>query len=174
MMFFMGILRGGAAWPGDPLGTALAGAGRGDLRARLAEDMDDLRAQARESGRGEWRILTLPVLDEGAVQPIRLYLRGGDDANGNGSEERGARFVVDLDLSRLGPLQLDGLVRRGRFDLVLRSHIPVTPDMKVELGTIFRASLEGAGFAGDIAFVTTPRFPVKPLEALRPHIGVEA
>ena len=174
MMFFMGILRGGAAWPGDQLGAALAGAGRGDLRARLAKDMDDLRAQARESGRGEWRIFTLPVLDEGAVQPIRLYLRAGDDANGNWSEERGARFVVDLDLSRLGPLQLDGLVRRGRFDLVLRSHIPVTPDMKAELGTTFRASLEGAGFAGDIAFVTTPRFPVTPLEALRPHIGVEA
>jgi hypothetical protein len=175
LMFFMGILRGGAAWPGDQLGSALAGAGRGDLRARLAKDMDDLRAQARESGRGEWRILTLPLLDEGAIQPIRLYLRGGsDEGNGSGREERGARFVVDLDLSRLGPLQLDGLVRRGRFDLVLRSHIPMATDMKAELGAIFRASLEGAGFAGDIAFVTTPRFPVTPLEALRPHIGVEA
>lgn len=175
LMFYMGILRGGAAWPGDQLGSALAGAGRGDLRARLAKDMDDLRAQARESGRGEWRILTLPLLDEGAIRPIRLYLRGGsDEGDGSGREERGARFVVDLDLSRLGPLQLDGLVRRGRFDLVLRSHIPIATDMKAELGTIFRASLESAGFAGDIAFVTTPRFPVTPLEALRPHIGVEA
>lgn len=175
MTFFVGVLRGGGAWPGDQLGAALAGAGRGDLRTRLAKDMDDLRAQARESGRGEWRILTLPLLDEGAVQPIRLYIRGdGGGSDAAEREGRGARFVVDLDLSRLGPLQLDGLVRRGRFDLVLRSRIPVAPDMKAELGAIFRASLESTGFAGDIAFVTAPRFPVAPLEALRPHIGVEA
>jgi len=174
LMFFMGVLRGGAAWPGEQLAAALGSIGRGDLRARLAKDIDDLRAQARESSRGDWRIFTLPLLDEGAVRPIRLYLRNRSDGGGTWQDERGARFVVDLDLTRLGPLQLDGLVRRGRFDLVLRSHTPVTAEMKAEIGAIFRAALEGSGFSGDIAFVTASRFPVAPLEALRPHVGVEA
>jgi len=174
LMFFMGVLRGGAGWPGEQLAAALGGAGRGDLRARLTSDIDDLRAQARESTRGDWRIFTLPLLDEGAVQPIRLYLRNRSDGGGALQDERGARFVVDLDLTRLGPLQLDGLVRRGRFDLVLRSRVPVTAEMKAEIGAIFHASLEGSGFGGDIAFVAVPRFPVAPLEALRPHLGVEA
>ena len=173
LLFFMGVLRGSAAWPGDQLAASLGAAGRGDLRARLAKDLDDLRTQARESLRGDWRIFTLPLLDEGAVRPIRLYLRNRDEGAG-AQNEQGTRFVLDLDTSRLGPLQLDGLLRRGRFDLVLRSRVPITAEMKSEIGAVFRRALEGSGFNGDVAFVTAPRFPVTPLDALRPHLGVEA
>ncbi|HYC13843.1 MAG TPA: hypothetical protein VEC75_06315, partial [Stellaceae bacterium] len=102
LMFFMGVLRGSTAWPGDQMAAALGAAGRGDLRARLAKDLDDLRTQARESLRGDWRIFTLPLLDEGAVRPIRLYLRNRDEGSAAQSEQA-TRFVLDLDLSRLGP-----------------------------------------------------------------------
>jgi hypothetical protein len=173
LLFFMGVLQGEANWPGDPVGLALTAAGRSDLRARLAKDVSDLRQQASESARGDWRIFTLPVLDEAAVQPIRLYVRNPrDESHGGGQSQQGARFVLDLDLSRLGPLQLDGLVRGARFDLVLRSHDPLDSAMKGEIGTLFHSALDGSGFSGDVAFVTTAKFPVSPLDALRPHLGI--
>jgi len=174
LLFFMGVLKGDTNWPGDPMVLALTAAGRADLRARLAKDVGDLRQQAAESAHGDWRIFTLPMLDEAAVQPIRLYVRNQrDDGKGGGQSQQGSRFVLDLDLSRLGPLQLDGLVRGPRFDLVLRSHEPLDPAMKAEIGSLFRAALDGSGLSGDVAFVNTVKFPVSPLSALRPRLGLQ-
>ena len=174
LLFFMGVLKGDTTWPGDPMGLALTAAGRSDLRARLAKDVGDLRQQATESAQGDWRIFTLPVLDEAAVQPIRLYVRNQrDDGKGGAQSPQGSRFVLDLDLSRLGPLQLDGLVRGARFDLVLRSHEPLDPAMRMEIGTLFRSALDGSGLNGDVAFVNTTQFPVSPLSALRPRLGIQ-
>jgi hypothetical protein len=174
LLFFMGALKGDTSWPGDPMGLALTAAGRADLRQRLAKDVSDLRQQASESARGDWRIFTLPVLDEAAVQPIRLYVRNArDDGESGGQSRQGSRFVLDLDLSRLGPLQLDGLVRGSKFDLLLRSHEPLDPAMKAEIGTLFHKALEGSGLSGDVAFVTSAQFPVSPLSALRPRLGLQ-
>ena len=174
LLFFMGVLNGDTNWPGDPTGLALTGAGRADLRARLAKDVSDLRQQATESAQGDWRIFTLPVLDEAAVRPIRLYVRNQrDQAKSGGQSQQGSRFVLDLDLTRLGPLQLDGLVRGPRFDLVLRSHEPLDPAMKAEIGTLFRSALDGSGLTGDVNFVNTTPFPVSPLSALRPRLGLQ-
>jgi hypothetical protein len=174
LLFFMGVLKGDTNWPGDPTSLALTGAGRADLRARLAKDVSDLRQQATGSAQGDWRIFTLPVLDEAAVRPIRLYVRNqGDQTKSGGQSQQGSRFVLDLDLTRLGPLQLDGLVRGPRFDLVLRSHEPLDPKMKTEIGTLFRSALEGSGLAGDVNFVNTTPFPISPLSALRPRLGLQ-
>lgn len=174
LLFFMGVLKSDANWPGDAFGSALAAAGRADLRQRLGSDLSDLRQQATQSAQGDWRIFTLPVLDESGVRPIRLYVRNQrEDGKGGGESRQGARFVLDLDMSRLGPLQLDGLVRGPRFDLVLRSHEPFDPAMKAEIAALFHNALDGSGLSGEVAFVSTPQFPVSPLAPLRPRVGIE-
>ncbi len=174
LLFFVGVLKGGANWPSDGVSAALTSAGRGDLRTRLQKDVGEMRRMSADGTKSDWRVLTLPVLDENSVQPIRLYVRrDADEQTPQQREERGSRFVLDLDMSRLGALQLDGLVRKGRFDLVLRSHEPMASDIKTDMASIFRNSLTASGFTGDIAFVTTARFPVTPLEELRPHLGIK-
>jgi len=172
LLFFMGVLTNDSNWPGDAFGTALTAAGRADLRARLAKDLGDLREQATQSTQGDWRIFTLPVLDEAAVRPIRLYVRNSGDGKNGSQSQQGSRFVLDLDMTRLGPLQLDGLVRGPRFDLVLRSHEPFDPAMKAEIGALFHNALDGSGLSGDVAFVSSAQFPVSPLSTLRPRLGI--
>ena len=45
-----------------------------------------------------------------------------DQAGDNGDQEdSGHRFVIDVTMSRLGPIQLDGLVRVDDIRLVVRS-----------------------------------------------------
>lgn len=174
LLFLMGVLQGNTAWPGANVGFALSAAGRDDLRLRLTKDVKDLRQLAEDTAHGEWRVYTLPVLDESAIRPLRLYLRQskGDDPNAN-PDEKSQRFVVDLEMSKLGALQLDGMMRKGRFDLVLRSHQSLTPEMQTDIATIFHSSMDSAGLGGDISFATTRRFPVAPLDALRPHLGIQ-
>jgi hypothetical protein len=114
----------------------------------------------------------LPLINGTALQAVRLYLRR--NSGGNTRPEDGTRFVLDVEMSRLGALQLDGLVRHKHLDLMLRSQIEIAPALRQEITAVFRDTTTAAGFVGDIAFATTARFSVAPLDALRPPIGIDA
>ena len=166
----MGAL-GNSTWPGGKAAIALDQAGRRDLRMRLDGDVGELRRLA-DPPSGDWQVYVLPLVDGGLVRPVRLYLRRhGSTA---APSEQGTRFVLDVDMSRLGAVQLDGLVRQQRFDLVLRSHRPIGAEMRQAITTLFRDSTSAVGLAGDVVFTTASRFAVAPLEALRRHVGVDA
>lgn len=170
LLFLMSALNSGV-WPGAGAASALDGAGRRDLRLKLEDDVAELR-QLAASQSDDWRVYVLPLLDGAMVRPVRLYFRrrSGNAAPG----EQGTRFVLEVEMSRLGALQLDGLVRPQRFDLVLRSHRPVATELRQEIAEIFRNATTASGLAGDITFTTASRFAVAPLDALRPHVGVTA
>lgn len=170
LLFLMSALNSGA-WPGDTTAAALDAAGRRDLRVKLDGDVSELRQLAAPQS-GDWNVYLLPLLDGAAVRPVRLFLRRRQTASNSG--EQGTRFVLEVEMSRMGALQLDGLVRSARFDLVLRSHRAVPVELRQELAEVFRSATAAAGLAGDMTFTTASRFAVAPLEALAAHIGVTA
>lgn len=170
LLFLMGALTNGS-WPGARSGDALDDSGHHELRLQLDHDIAETKQLANPPS-GDWHVYVLPMLDGNAVRPLRLYLRR---RAGNAADaEQGSRFVLDVDMSRLGPMQLDGLVRQRRFDLVLRSHRAITAEMRQEIAALFHDTTSAAGLAGDVIFTTASRFAVAPLEALRAHIGVDA
>ena len=72
----------------------------------------------------------------------RQHRRDEDGEEGEEGEVEGAtRFVVELELSRLGPLQLDGLVRQSRFDLIVRTTSPLAAEMRRDILGIFDDSI---------------------------------
>lgn len=170
LLFLMSALNNGV-WPGAKVATALDAAGERDLRLRLDGDVEELRRLA-EPASGDWRVFVLPLLEGGLIRPVRLYLRRR--SGGAAAPEQGARFVLEVDTSRLGALQLDGLVRAQRFDLVLRSHRAIDAEMRLEIAAVFRSATAASGLAGDISFTTASRFAVAPLDALRAHVGLTA
>ena len=170
LLFLMGTLSSGG-WPDAKTTNALDRAGRSDLRLRLAGDLADLR-QVADPPSGDWRVFVLPLMDHNAVHPLRLYLRRG--GGGNTRPEDGTRFVLDVEMSKLGALQLDGLVQQKRLDVVLRSHQPIAPELRQEIVDVFRNATSAAGLAGDIVFTTASRFAVAPLDALHPHVAIDA
>jgi hypothetical protein len=170
LLFLMGAL-GSDSWPGAKAGSVLDRAGRSDLRARLDGDIAELHRLA-DPPSGDWHVFVLPLINGPALQAVRLYLRR--NSGGNTRPEDGTRFVLDVEMSRLGALQLDGLVRHKYLDLMLRSQIEIAPELRQEITTVFRNTTTAAGFVGDIAFATTARFSVAPLDALRPPIGIDA
>jgi hypothetical protein len=171
LLFLMGALYQGA-WPGAMVDRALDAAGEKRLAQRLRGELGDL-ARLRASGAtGPWRVSVLPLFAGADIQPLRLYLRrrGGADA----TDDADTRFVIEAELSRLGALQLDGFVRGARLDVVLRSHAPLDPALQQEVAALFRQASTAQGLHGDIVFAATPQFDVRPLEAVRPHIAVQA
>jgi len=171
LLFLMGALYRGA-WPDAAVDRALGTAGEKRLAQRLRNELADLTRLRDDDATGAWRVSVLPLLVGAEVQPLRLYLRrrGGTEPAG----EDGARFVIEAELSRLGALQFDGMVRGAQLDVVLRSHGPFPAAMKQEVAAIFRSASAAHGLHGDIVFATTAQFDVRPLAGRQRHVEMQA
>jgi len=104
---------------------------------------------ARDSGDG-WRPWLIPLFDGVGLRPLLFQLRRHPSRSAGGVAE--TRFLLDLDLSALGALQLDGLIRARRFDLILRGAGRLDAQMRRELASLFHDSLGAVGYAGVLSF----------------------
>jgi hypothetical protein len=160
MIFFLSALRGGEmrSWMGDDI-LRLIDKSRPNLTGRVSEDFSTLSRIADEPGPGDWRVALIPVNTGAQLEQIRMLLRqhGGED----GEEESGnsdTRFVIDVELSTLGRVQLDGLVRNhGKsLDLIVRSESPMNDVMQNDIRTIFQEAAALTGLNGSVSFQATP------------------
>jgi hypothetical protein len=179
LTFFLSALRGGDAhgWLGDETRAALEKSGRGRLLAQLEQDFRALQRDAGEPLPGDWRPYTLPMLDGTRLHPIQLHLHPlkEEEAGQDGrAASKGSRFLIDVELSRLGPLQLDGLVRPNHLDLILRSHTVLQPELRQELMQIFSDSLRTLGYSGGLSFQSGARCWVKLTRAGGAGVAVTA
>ncbi|MGR0183960.1 hypothetical protein [Azospirillum aestuarii] len=167
MSFFLSAIRGGDArgWLGEDAASALERSGQGSLLSQLEREFRSLQQQAGDPLPGDWRPYTLPMMDANGLLPIKLHIHpihSDEDGKKRGKAgETGSRFLLDLDLSRLGPMQLDGLVQPNRFDLILRSHTPLTPAIRLDLIQIFADSIRAVGYIGGLSFQSGAKCWVK-------------
>ncbi|HYG87603.1 MAG TPA: hypothetical protein VD978_15195 [Azospirillum sp.] len=180
LTFLLSAMRGGdvRGWLGEEAVSTLERTGQTGLLKRLEEEFRGTQRQAAEPMQGDWRPFTVPMFDGPAPHPIHVHIRPvrGDEERADAAEHdgRGSRFLIDLELSRFGPLQLDGLVRPRRFDLILRSHAPLPPELRAELTDVFADSVSTVGYAGTLSFQTGARTWVKLTRAGRAGLGVTA
>lgn len=162
LVVFLAALRGGDAsgWLGGEAMSTLSKAGRGRLSARLTDDFNSIAAQAAEPSKEGWRTYAVPFGDE--VGRLQVHVRAVNDED---EDEEAAvsgprppkvlrRFLIDLQLSQLGAMQLDGLIWTGRFDMVIRTRKLLPSDLTRELHSIYSNSLMAVGYSGTLAFQT--------------------
>ena len=159
ILFFLKALSGGElhGWFGDGPIRALQRA-KPELLARLRDDFRQIERIAREPG--EWRTTLIPFLNGVEIDPIRLSLRNAaeDDANDGPEDAKGTRFIIDLDLSRLGRFQLDGPVHHGekRMDLIVRTDDSLPRPIENGILDIFQDAADVTGIKGGIVFQAAP------------------
>ncbi|MCH8036365.1 MAG: hypothetical protein IIC53_04485, partial [Proteobacteria bacterium] len=168
LLFFLSALGGDVSrWLGNQATQALKNAGRDSLLTRLGQDFGQLSRLA-DSPSGDWRLFFIPLLGGDQVQQLRLFLRHGQQGSGGGGggeeDDEPTRFVVELELSRLGDLQLDGLVRDKRFDLILRTRAPLPEFMRRDIAQIFQDANGATGYAGNIGFQSSTAWRFMPIE----------
>ncbi|EPY02659.1 hypothetical protein [Magnetospirillum fulvum] len=132
--------------------------GRHDLADRLLGDMKSLAEDAAKpkGPAGEWQTLTMPFLNGAQIDPIRLHVQTPSDTeerkqSGGGGEKR---FILDIEMSRLGRIQFDGLVLREtkRFDLIVRTRQPLDPAICRDIAGIFAECAQLTGIKGGVSF----------------------
>lgn len=164
MIFFMAALKIGdmRAWLGENTLRSLERFGNRDVLDRLSSDFGRLAQQADEVLPGNWRPISVPLAHQGDIGLLNFYIKpinpdeqrethddGGDEAAGKAGE---TRFVIDMDMSELGRMQVDGLAQPGRVDVVLRSMATFPNNMRQELQGLFRDVLEARGLQGGVTF----------------------
>jgi hypothetical protein len=163
ILLFLSALRGGdmKGWLGREATTLLERGGHSDLLNRLSSDAAQLGRASDASAQGDWRALPFPLFDGSDLQQIwafvREHRRSGDQA-----DKKALRFVVELELTALGGMQLDGLIQDKQFDLIVRSSRLLPTRARQDLAGLFESSTEATGFGGSIIFQSDTTWPVSP------------
>ena len=159
MLFYLVALAGGdlRGWIGDGPARILQRL-RPDLLAKLGDDFGQISRVADERGPGDWRTFLIPFFNGAEVQPIKLHTRQAGDDEDAEKGRKGTRFVVDIEFSRLGRLQLDGLVYRKEkhMDLIVRTENRLPPKIENGIRDIFEDANDVTGIKGGIGFQAAP------------------
>lgn len=161
MFGFINQVRRGTArdWLGEPALEILERSGHQALAKRLHHDVADMTRQVEQTPPGGWKAFAVPFHDGQELQRVQVLVRRpekqpdtDEDSKTASDGSRTSRFVVTLALSRLGNLQLDGLLHAKRLDLILRSDSALAEAARHDLQQRFTNALAGLGLAGILTF----------------------
>lgn len=176
LMLFISALRGGSFsnWLGEDNVKWLHTNGHELLVKKAeAEFMSMARpfTEAPVTQSQQWQSLFFPVAVEGQLQQVRMFLKRDrrQDKKDPDKKEEDTRFVVEVSLSQMGEMQMDGFVRRKEkveFDLFIRSHTPLEAQAQQDILAIYNNIGEMTGYRGSLVFQAVKEFPVKPMEEM--------
>lgn len=150
-LHFMAAAAMGSAqvWLGAEAAQALKEAGRGDLLKKLDDDFRDLGRLNQRGGDQDWQALTMPMLVQGKVEAVQIFMRRRKDPR---SKQKQTRFLIDFNLESSGLVQFDGFFSDHRLDLILRVEHEFGPAFKVDVQQIFDDALAITGMTGTLQF----------------------
>ena len=172
LLAFISALKGGdfRGWMGQDTVRKLEDKGYGTLLKKAAGEFQSIAKAFAEPLAGQWQSLFFPVAVATEVHQLRAFIKRDKkkDSENKPTGEEDTRFVLEMDLSQLGNLQMDGLVQRKpdslRFDLIVRSHEPLPEHLVQDIEDIYYSTSEVTNYSGRISFQNMHDFPIHPLE----------
>ena len=154
-MMFVAAVRSGdiSAWLGDRKMDLIQRAGKENILSRLTQDTSSATRTTEPASAGEWRAVPLPMFWEGEIQKVTLYTRHENQQQQQDNEKGGkTRFIFDLTLSRMGEVQLDGLLQDNRLDLVVRTQNAFSAPMQQTMRQAYISALDSTDLSGELNF----------------------
>lgn len=177
LLFVLSALRAGdtGGWLGPDASEALQRSGQAQLLEALAGELRAAGREVQDATGQDWRQWQIPWLDGEQLAALRWSVRRLRDDEPAEQPERhrpGTRFLVDVTLSALGPLQLDGLIEARRFDLIVRCQSALPEPLQTDLARTFAEYLPAIGYTGRLVLrAGTADWPSL---APSPRLGVTA
>jgi hypothetical protein len=100
-----------------------------------------------------WRIVEVPFFDGNQMSNIKIATpKEQKNQQAHTSEQKGTRFIVETDFSKLGQFQFDGFVRKSQrnLDLVVRTSTALDDDFCANIINLFKKSLYNLDYSGTI------------------------
>ncbi|MGE3622551.1 MAG: hypothetical protein AB7H77_01575 [Bdellovibrionales bacterium] len=161
LLFFLSAVKQGdvRGWLGGGAHDVLMRGGKSQLLGRLAEEMQQAAQSSRDNVVGEWRSYPVPFYDNNHLGVIYLHVHGGrerqaqeQDGGKDGKPASQVRFVIDVRMSHLGALQLDGFLRAKQLDIIIRSENNLPADLANTLRGSYSRIMEAIGYTGGLGF----------------------
>ncbi len=157
ILFFISALRSGdvRSWLGEAP-VRLIERERPGLLGRIGNEFQAMGKLADDPSSGDWRMATIPLYHDQRVNRIRLYQRHA--RNKDKGADDGKRFVLDFDLSKLGHIQIDGLIKSddSKVDIIVRTEKSLGRMAQMEIAQIYNEAAELTGIGGGVAFQSSP------------------
>jgi hypothetical protein len=178
LMAFVAALRGNdfRGWLGKDQVKWLEDHDHAALIGKAASEFTSMARQFAEAEPHHWQALFFPVAVGVELHQVRLFVkrdRNRQSPTQPGKNSDDTRFVIELDLSQMGGMQMDGFVRREgsdiQFDLIIRSAKPLDDDFQKNILQIYTDTGELTGYKGSIVFQQGKEFPVNPMEEMMQH-----
>lgn len=155
LLVLLSALRGGSfeGWLSEETDAKLDPFSRLEFITKLREDFQNMSRQTQQSETQEWRLYQLPILGDETLSQLNFYLH--NQKEGSGTQDPDSlqqRFLIEISLSELGDIQLDGLVQKKKLDLIFRSEKYLDSKFITDLQTIFLTSLEAISLKGSLTF----------------------
>lgn len=134
--------------------SALRATPKGERLLKQLEKEFSASPKKATDGQNSWNGWDIPFLSGSVVEPVSLYLQRPSDGDlQRGSVEkqrRNVRFVLDLNLTKLGKIQMEGLACRSerRFDLILRHQNDFPAFFDNTIQNIFTQTLSALNYTG--------------------------
>lgn len=155
-LFFMAALRMGNIenWLGAGTLQLLRDSGKRDVADDITRDFGKIAGQSKETLAGDWRMIAMPMLHDDQLSQIKMFIRHQQDPDNKDDKDAKpmTRFLLNLNLSRMGDLQIDGLMRQKRLDLILRSEAPLHALIRQDLMQAYTRALDQTGMQGALSF----------------------
>lgn len=129
----------------------------------LSSDIQHLAQLQQPQPDTSWRGTLFPYVEAPGQDPRQGGFFWRREKRDDPRAPTNTRFVMNLELSNLGPLQLDGLINYPNLWLKLRRTTPLEGNFTEELQKLVNNTLEAYGLTGGIVVEVTSTFPVDPL-----------
>ena len=170
ILFFINALKGGdvKSWIGSNAASLLSRI-QPQLLTQLNEDFAVLARANMDPQPSEWRTAIIPFFTAMGLDQFQLHTR--TQSSQKKKMDTSSRFIIDISLSRIGRLQLDGFLRkkRKRLDLIVRAQQALPREMHAEISKIYRSFLETSKISGQITFHINQSFVEIPIPQLIDH-----
>ena len=161
LLFFMSALQQGDArgWLGLDAVSLLTKQGKAALIDQLASSFRAGGEVMQDGVVGQWQGYTIPFQAEGQMQMLNFYVHR-DPQQSTGDNQTGrptvtqTRFLIDVRMTRLGAVQLDGLTHMNKLDMIVRSETILPMSLPAELRAVYSDTLSAIGFSGSLNFQT--------------------
>lgn len=153
-LLFVAVLRAGDinGWLGDRKIDSIVKSGKSNVMSRLLQDMTNAGRSNADSGPADWKSYPLPMLWQNEISKVMLHLKSERDPQDKENKDGSTRFILDLSLSRMGEVQLDGMLRGKRLDMIVRTELPVSYTMQEAMKKAYADALEGTDIFGELGF----------------------
>ncbi|MEK7801317.1 MAG: hypothetical protein AAB276_02580 [Pseudomonadota bacterium] len=166
-LFFLSMLRSGDIenWMGTDTLSALRQNTKGlELLRILGAESHMLKQAETVPLPQDWRMLILPFAFQQHIQKTPIYYKNVPDEDAKDEERsrksRRLRFLFDLNLTRMGGVQVDGFMQPDsstqRLDIILRTKTPLSAPMQGQMKKIYAGAMDKSHIVGDLSFQFRP------------------